>query len=393
MVVTESWLPSTNGVVRSVQQVLAHLVDQGADVSLVAPGATQASVPDGVTHVLATPCVPLARLGYAASVPTPGLERFVRRHRPDVVHVASPFLLGAQAIRAGAELGVPTVAVYQTDVAAFAAAHGFAVASSSAWRWIVRTHRGATRTLVCTQDAVRALRVRGVPRVHHWQRGVDLELFDPARRSHAERRRLAGGRDVPVVGYLGRLALEKELHLLEALAERDDLALAVIGDGPSRELLQQRLPRATFTGFLGGEDLARATASLDVFVHPGRHETLCQGAMQAMAAGVPAVVPAAGGAAELVPDAAGRRFTPGSATQLADAVDAVLRDRDRLGERARELSQGRSLAASLRALEQHWAGAVAAHAAQRTAGPTGTAGTAEPSGVPTSRTRRTGAAA
>lgn len=360
MVVTESWKPSTNGVVRSVEQVVTHLLDRGAEVALVAPGA-ETDVPDGVARVLATPSLHVSRLGYSTSVPTTGLRAFLRDFAPDVVHVASPFLLGAQAVRAAADADVPSVAVYQTDVASFAVANGYGFAQRPVWRWIAGIHRRATLNLACTDDAVADLRAHDVPRVRRWHRGVDLDLFTPAAHTGAWRSRLTGGRDVPVVGYMGRLAPEKELGLLAALAGRDDVALALIGDGPSRAELERRLPGATFTGRLEGGELAAAVASLDVFVHPGRHETLCQAAMQAMACGVPAVVPAAGGVAELVDERTGSHVTPGSTASLAAAVGRVLADRGPRGARAHAVSLTRGIAASVDELATHHAEAVALH--------------------------------
>lgn len=362
LVVTESWKPWTNGVARSVEQVVTHLVAAGVEVALVAPGASREhgspGAVDGVARVLSTPSLHVSRLGYSTSVPAAGLRAFVREFAPDVVHVASPFLLGAQAVQVAAELGVPSVAVYQTDVASFAVANGLAFAERPVWRWIARIHRRATLNLACTQDALGALEAQGVPRLRRWHRGVDLDLFTPTARDAATRRLLAGGRDVPVVGYMGRLAPEKELAMLRVLAGRDDLALAVIGDGPSRAELTATLPGATFTGRLDGAELARAVASLDVFVHPGRHETLCQAAMQAMACGVPAVVPDAGGVAELVDDTCGARFAPGSANELDDAVAEVLARRTARGARARTVSLERGLGASVVELTGHYEEAV-----------------------------------
>ncbi|WP_158292536.1 glycosyltransferase family 4 protein [Serinibacter arcticus] len=370
LVVTESWKPSTNGVVRSVEQVVTHLVAAGVEVALVAPGASREhgspGAVDGVARVLSTPSLHVSRLGCSTSVPAAGLRAFVRDLAPDVVHVASPFLLGAQAVQVAAEEGVPSVAVYQTDVASFAVANGLAFAERPVWRWIARIHRRATLNLACTHDALTALAAQGVPRLRRWHRGVDLGLFTPAVRDADVRTALAGGRDVPVVGYMGRLAPEKELPLLRVLAGREDLALALIGDGPSRAELAASLPGATFTGRLDRDELARAVASLDVFVHPGRHETLCQAAMQAMACGVPAVVPDAGGVAELVDGTSGARFVPGSAASLDDAVAAVLSDRTARGARAREVSLERGLAASVAELRGHYEEAVRLARASRT---------------------------
>lgn len=361
LIVTESWLPSTNGVAHSVAQVIDHLAARGTELVLVAPGASEA--PAGVGSVMTTPSIHVGHLGYSTSVPTPGLAAFIARARPDVVHVASPFLLGAQAVRACHRLGIPVVAVYQTDVAAFAASNGYGMMSQAAWRWMAAVHARATLTLACSDSAARDLRARGVPRVRRWTRGVDLDQFSPARRSLTARRELAQGRDMPVVGYMGRLAPEKQLDLLDDLALSPDTAMAFIGEGPLRQELEARFPRATFTGALSGVELATAVASLDVFVHPGANETLCQAAIQALACGVPCVVADAGGVRELLsPGITGERFRPGDGVDLADAVARVLaQDRGPLSEAARVASLARGLDASIDELTGYYLDAIRMH--------------------------------
>lgn len=348
-IVTESWAPATNGVVRSVQQVLRHT--SGVEFHLIGPGASARNAPQARTTFTAS-AVPLAGLGYAASLPTPGLVRYLREVRPDVVHVASPFLLGAQALRAANLLGIPSVAVYQTDVAAFADANGFKGTAAGVWKWIAHTHARADVNLACTHDAVAALREHGVPRVRHWQRGVDLETFHPGQREETLNAFWGGGR--PVVGYVGRLAPEKELPLLARLAADPRLQLVLIGDGPQGLALRSQLPEAHFTGHLDGADLPRAMASLDVVVHPGRHETLCQSVMQAMACGVPAVVPDSGGVRELVTPHSGRVVPVGDAAAIHAATREILADHARHVAGASGLSAARSMPASMGQLTATW---------------------------------------
>src|SRR5699024_8490606 len=104
----------------------------------------------------------------------------------------------------------------------------------------------------------------------------------------------------PIVGYVGRLAAEKSVERLAELSKRGDVQVVIVGDGPERAELQELMPDAVFTGQLTGDDLPRAFASLDLFVHTGDFETFCQAVQEAHASGVPAIAPNAGGPRDLI---------------------------------------------------------------------------------------------
>lgn len=301
-VVTESFLPSINGVTHSVLQVIGHLRRGGHEAVVVAPGAGPGEV-DGVP-VVRLPAVDLAVVdSLPVGVPTPALRATLAAFAPDVVHLASPFVVGARGLTAARRLGVPTVAVYQTDVAGFAASYGVGLTARAAWRWTRRLHARADRTLAPSRWAVDALRAHGVPRVHRWGRGVDAERFHPERAAspaaRALRARLAPRGEL-LVGYVGRLAAEKHVERLAALEGLDGVRVVVVGDGPCAPRLRAALPGAAFLGFRGGEDLAAAYGALDVFCHTGPSETFCQTVQEAQASGLPVLVPDAGGARDLV---------------------------------------------------------------------------------------------
>jgi len=135
--------------------------------------------------------------------------------------------------------------------------------------------------------------------VHQWGRGVDTRRFTPSKRDAELRARLAPRGEL-LVGYVGRLAPEKQLERLAALAGLPGTRLVVVGSGPAEKGLRTLLPGAAFLGFRDGDDLARTYASLDVFVHTGPSETFCQAVQEALASGLPVVAPDAGGPRDLV---------------------------------------------------------------------------------------------
>ncbi|HEX2810659.1 MAG TPA: glycosyltransferase family 1 protein [Kineosporiaceae bacterium] len=341
---TESFLPQINGVTMSVLRICEHLQRRGHQVLVIAPGSGPTTWAGA--EVVRVPSLPLPGYGtHRVAWPWPWMTSTLRTFGPDVVHLASPTVLGAQAVTVADRLGVPCVAVYQTDLAAYAARYRAPAASRAVWRWLRWVHAQAARTLAPSRHAVADLQGRGVPRVHLWPRGVDLERFHPLRRDLALRRGLAAEGDL-LVGYVGRLAAEKQVELLASVHDLPRVQLVVVGDGPLRPSLQRILPKARFLGLQEGVALAGVFASLDVFVHTGPHETFCQAAQEALASGVPVVAPAAGGLLDLVSDGVnGLLYPAGSAAGLRSAVAELTADGDtrrRMAEASRGTVVGRS---------------------------------------------------
>ncbi|MFH8384386.1 glycosyltransferase family 4 protein [Kitasatospora sp. NPDC018058] len=312
VIVTESFPPEVNGVAHSVLRTAEHLVRRGHQPLVVTPAPARGAQCPPQTFgtgaeaeripVVRIPSMPLP--GYPQvriALPSRRLAAAVAGHRPDIVHLASPFVLGARGMQVAARLGVPAVAVYQTDLAGYAHAYraGRGLGEAAAWRRIRAVHRAAARTLAPSTPASQDLTAHGVPRVQLWPRGVDSVRFHPRHRDEALRRALAPGGEV-LVGYVGRLAPEKRVDLLAAASALPGVRVVVVGDGPSAPGLKASMPGAVFLGRRTGEELARCFATLDVFVHTGPLETFCQTIQEAMASGVPVIGPAAGGPLDLV---------------------------------------------------------------------------------------------
>ncbi|MBZ6103571.1 glycosyltransferase family 4 protein [Streptomyces olivaceus] len=330
VIVTESFPPDVNGVAHCALQTARHLTDRGHDCLVVAPataagGPADASAPCPVVRV---PSLPLP--GYPqvrVALPSRRVAAAIAEHRADVVHLASPFVLGVRGMAAAARLGVPAVAVYQTDLAGYARTY-MGAGEAAAWRRIRSVHSAAELTLAPSSAALRDLRAHGVPRVELWPRGVDTVRFRPGRRDEALRRELAPNGEL-IVGYVGRLAPEKQVELLSGACALDGVRVVVVGDGPSRPGLEAALPGAVFLGRRTGDDLARVFASLDVFAHTGPFETFCQTVQEAMASGVPVVAPAAGGPLDLVAHGrTGLLVPPRDADAVRDAVWSLTADPD-----------------------------------------------------------------
>jgi phosphatidylinositol alpha 1,6-mannosyltransferase len=370
-IVSESFLPTLNGVTTSVVQLMEHLADEGHEATLIVPAAGS---PRRYAGFAVHEVPALAYRQFPVGLPNSQVSSLLADFRPDVVHVASPFLLGAQAIAAANRLGVPTVAIYQTDVSGYARRNRLAVASNFAWRVVRWIHDGADLTLVPSSTAMAALQAAGVARLDRWGRGVDVETYHPSRRSTATvaavRARLAPDGEV-IVGYVGRVAPEKSIERLAELRDLAGIRMVVVGDGPAMPTVKRALDGmpVEFLGTLRGEELADAYASFDVFVHTGTEETFGQTLQEAHASGLPIVAPRAGGPIDLVETGVdGLLYDPARDGSLRVAVEALVADsglRARMGEAGRRKVRERSWAALCGQLLGHY-GRVIADRAERT---------------------------
>jgi phosphatidylinositol alpha 1,6-mannosyltransferase len=347
-IVAESFLPNVNGVSNSVLRILEHLRRTGHEALVIAPdnppGEPRADrIHDGIrVHRVPSrmfPKVTTLPLG----VPTHRMVRALRGFDPHVVHLASPALLGYGGVKAARRLGVPTVAVYQTDVPGFAASYGIGITTRAAWAWFRHLHNLADRTLAPSSATMESLVAHRFPRVHRWARGVDIIRFAPSARDE-ELRRKWSPEGKPIVGFVGRLAPEKHAERLIALTADDAVQLVIIGNGVDRQKLQSAMPTAVFTGALYGDELAEAYASMDVFVHTGEHETFCQVVQEAMASGLPVIAPDAGGPRDLVTPWRTGLLLPVNEfdARLPVAVGHLIEERHRYSTAARRSVLGRS---------------------------------------------------
>jgi phosphatidylinositol alpha 1,6-mannosyltransferase len=346
-IVTESFLPQINGVTNSVIRVLESIKQNELEAIVIAPNS-ESELHLGFP-VIGCGSVPV--MNFPVGIPGKEVATALAQFGPDVIHVAAPFMLGSQAITWGKENSVPTVAVYQTDVAGYLGRYRLAFARPAMERALVAIHENATLNLAPTELSAQYLRSLGLNSVRVWGRGVDTDLFNPTRKLDIETSRIRSeiaAEGELIVGFVGRLAAEKQVHRMAELFGIKGVRFVVVGDGPERSKLEKQFANAPvkFTGLLSGLELSHAYAAMDVFVHFGTEETFGQTIQEAQASGLAVVAPNSGGPSEIIEhgvngilvdptEPSGYRLALENLISRPGAIAA-------LGERAASSVQGRS---------------------------------------------------
>lgn len=294
--VSETYMPQINGVSRTLERLVDHCLRAGDRVQLLVPhyGPECADSHGVQRRSWRGVHLPFYREIRLPLVYPHRLRRAIGDFAPDVVHIATEGPLGLAALRACRQLGLPVVSSYHTNFPHYLASYRLGRLEGIAWRYLRRFHN-RTATTLCPTPTIRDMLLnRGFERVGVWGRGVDTTLFDVGKRSDRVRRELGIGAGEVVAVYVGRLAAEKNLHLLmDAWQHRSGNGpdrLLLVGDGPLRTTLQAKAPKGVvFAGYRRGEDLARCYAAGDFFVFPSVTDTFGNVMLEAMASGLPVI--------------------------------------------------------------------------------------------------------
>lgn len=319
--------------------------------TLVVPGATDAleDAPGNRTYRLRGPAIPFA--SYRLMLATRSVARIIAHERPDIVEVGSAYVVPWLVSRARRRHPAKVAWFYHSNlprlvVPNFERGRAATATARALGSYVQQLSRLADVTLAASEFSVRELARWGVDAVERMTLGVDTELFTPTRRvRRAEIRARLGVREGPLVGFVGRLATEKQVDVLlrcwPMVARRSGATLVIVGDGPQASRLTElaagqrivMLPHET-----DREKLADLLAALDLYVSPAPFETFGLAVCEALASGVPVVSVDHGAAAELVQASGAGMLAPyGDVDALGEAMLAVLhRDREPLSEAARQ---------------------------------------------------------
>ncbi len=337
-----------DGVSLTLNRLVRHLEASGDSVLVFAPTVDDPPMEHSGTLVPVPSVSAPGRPEYRLSTRFPRKARAaLRAFGPDIVHVATPDLLGFRALRWAQAAGVPVVASYHTHFPSYLDYYKLGRLESALWRYARWFYNRCEQIYVPSWPMADVLRDHGVEaEIKLWTRGVELDRFGPDHRSDEWRAARGFAPADVVVAFIGRLVWEKGLDVyadvLTGLQSRGLAARAlIVGDGPAQDALRGRLDgSAVFTGHLEGADLSTAYASADAFLFPSETETFGNVTLEAMASGLPVVAADAAGSRMLVEDGVtGHLCTPRDADAFLEATAALVVDagaRSRMGAAARE---------------------------------------------------------
>ena len=369
--VTETYFPQVNGVSRTLGQLVRYLTETGDTVQLVVPdyggGARDLHEPTHRVRSISPPFYKELRLPLP---PFGAAHRTIDAFQPDLIHIATEAMLGLSTLRHALWHAIPVVSSFHTNFDQYSDHYGVGWARGTIWRYLRWFHNRTRETYVPSRATIAALAARGFERQVLWPRGVDSRLFRPDRPGRlAVRRALGFGLDDVVIGYVSRIAVEKNVTFLaEALArvtaDRPGARFLFVGDGPARADVERQMgPHARFVGYKSGEDLADHYAAADLFAFSSLTETFGNVVLEALASGLPVVALRAGGIGDIVqPGVTGLLCEPDATPeQFARAVTALVDDaelRRRIAASARDYALSQSWDTIMSALRQRYLGVI-----------------------------------
>ncbi|MFO8029008.1 MAG: glycosyltransferase family 1 protein [Cyclonatronaceae bacterium] len=308
-IVTGNYNHIRDGVSNTLNRLVAHLEKRGFQVLVFGPWAPEPAMEHEGTFVPVYSIPAPGRPEYRISLGLPSAEKQkLRDFKPDLMHIATPDLLGFRALRLAMKEDIPVVSSYHTHFSSYLKYYSLGILKRPLWVYLHWFYRNCQHLYVPSPSLLEELEREGVAcDLRLWARGVDTSLFNPAQRDMEWRRSLGFSDDERVIVFVSRLVWEKNLDMVAGIFSRigeidGRVRTLVVGDGPAREKLAERIPDTVFTGFLTGQDLARAYASSDIFFFPSDTESFGNVTLEAMSSGLPAVVARAPGNISLVED-------------------------------------------------------------------------------------------
>ena len=324
-----------DGANQALNRLVAYLLRQGVTVRIYSPTSPKpAFAPAGELISVKSTAFPFGRAEYPLALGMPSdTKRNLAAFNPNIIHVSAPDILGHRAVTWAKAHAVPVLASMHTRFETYLHYYKMGFAEPILRAAMRRFYRRANAVVAPSESMAALMRDQGMGEdISIWARGIDTKVFHPERRSLPWRRDMGIADEETVIGFVGRIVMEKGLDAfcqsLDCLAAQNvPHKVLIVGDGPAKGWFEERLPRAIFAGFQSGDDLGRAVASIDVLFNPSVTETFGNVTLEAMASGVPVVAARATGSENLVRDGhTGRLVAPDDFGAFAAALGAYCND-------------------------------------------------------------------
>jgi phosphatidylinositol alpha 1,6-mannosyltransferase len=340
-----------DGASLTLNRLVDYLERQNIEVLVFSPeGKKPAFKHNG--KLIGTPSIPMLIPGrdeYRISTSFPNFAKEkLEEFNPNLIHVATPDILNSGAIKWAQENRVQLVGSYHTHFTSYFNYYGLNPIEFLIWQFIKWFYGQCTHVYVPSMSMIEELEEQGITKgLKVWARGVNTELFSPAKRDMEFRRSIGIEDDEIVVTFVSRLVWEKELRtyvesLKRVQAKNPKIRALIVGAGQAQKEVEEMLPNAHFTGFVTGEELARAYASSDLFLFPSHTETFGNVTLEAMASGLPCLVADAIGSKSLVNDGVnGKWAEKQNVKDFTEKLEWLISDENRLkemGDKSREMA-------------------------------------------------------
>jgi glycosyltransferase involved in cell wall biosynthesis len=264
-----------DGANQALNRLVGYLLRHGATVRIYSPTVKNPAFPPTgeLVHIPSFPVPGRAEYRCPVMIP-PRVKRDLQRFEPNIFHVASPEILGHRAVSLALRRRLPVVASVHTRFETYFRYYGMAFLEPVVEALLRRFYRRCDAIFAPSESMAQLLRDQRMSYdVGIWSRGIDRTIFQPERRCHDWRRSVGIEPDDVVIGFIGRLVMEKGLDVfadtIDQLERRQVRhKVLVVGEGPARDWFEKRLPEAIFAGFHQGENLGRAVASMDMLFNP-----------------------------------------------------------------------------------------------------------------------------
>ncbi|WP_027410011.1 glycosyltransferase family 4 protein [Anoxybacteroides tepidamans] len=328
---TDTFVPEVNGVARTLKRLADFFEKKEIEYKIFVPEIPNNHSLDFHIHRFTSFrffLYPECRVAFPNMMQ---MKAELQAFQPHLIHIATPFNIGLCGLHYAKKMQIPVVGSYHTDFDHYLRYYDLRLFSKLLWRYMHWFYRPLQKIFVPSHDTMERLKRRGFTNLHMWPRGVDGSLFHPDYDKEEVRNRY-NIHETYLLVYVGRIAAEKDVHLLPQIAAklpeplRNQVHWLIVGDGPLKESLQQNAPdRMTFAGYLHGTELAKVYAAADLFVFPSPTETFGNVVLESLASGTPVIGADSGGVKNIVQHGIfGCLCEPGDVDGFVEAIVRLL---------------------------------------------------------------------